>query len=562
MEFSTIDIAILVIYLIGMVGFGIWLGIKDKSTTSADYFLASKSLPWWAVGGSLIAANISAEQFIGMSGSGYAVGFAIAAYELMAAITLLIVAKFFLPIFINKEIYTMPQFLEKRFDTRVRTGLAFFWVLLFVFVNITSVLYLGSLALEQIIGIPLTYAIIGLSIYSASFSVTGGLKAVALTDVVQVVVLIFGGLVASYMVLNAVSDGSGILRGLNMLVEKAPEKFDMILDKSNSEFINLPGISILIGGMWIANLYYWGTNQYIIQRSLACKSLQEAQDGTAAAGLVKIILPIIVVIPGIAAYVLGAEIAKPDQAYPWVISNYVGVGFKGIALAGLIAAIGSSVASIVNSASTIFTLDLYRPLFMKNDVAHNQNSSPLEYNNIKFTDNEETELVKVGKWSSFIFIVIGALIAPQLGSLGEAFQFIQEYTGFISPGILAIFILGLFWKKTSANAAFFGVLISLPLSIMLKFLPQLVDLKGLAFTGFSAFNKDSGLFEIPFLDRMGLSFILISLLMILISNKENKNDDPKAFYFDTSTYFKTSKAFNIMSLIVVGIVVAIYYIFW
>ena len=276
--------------------------------------------------------------------------------------------------------------------------------------------------------------------------------------------------------------------------------------------------------------------------------------------MVKIVLPLIVVIPGIAAYVLGAEITKADQAYPWVISNYVGVGFKGIALAALIAAIGSSVASIVNSASTIFTLDIYRPLFMKSDVERHQILTPLENNSGQLTVKEENKLVRVGKLSSLIFIVIGVIIAPQLGSLGEAFQFIQEYTGFISPGILAIFILGLFWKKTSTNAAFWGVLISLPLSMLLKFLPKFVDLSGLASVGFSAMNQD-GVFEIPFLDRMGISFLLISLIMMVISLKENKNNDPKAIYFEPA-YFKTSLAFNIMSFVVVAIVASIYIVFW
>ncbi|MBK9734654.1 MAG: sodium/solute symporter [Saprospiraceae bacterium] len=534
---SNLDIGIVAAWLVFMMSFGVWISYKSKGDTANDYFLASKSLPWWAVGGSLIAANISAEQFIGMSGSGFAVGFAIASYELMAAVTLLIVAKYFLPVFINKEIYTMPQFLEKRFDSRVKTGLAFFWVLLFVFVNITSVLYLGALALESIMGIPMLWAIIGLAIYSATFSVTGGLKAVALTDVVQVVALIFGGLVASYMVLDAV--GGGIIGGLTALVEKAPEKFDMILDKSNPEYANLPGISVLIGGMWIANLYYWGTNQYIIQRSLACKSLEEAQDGTAAAAMVKVILPLIVVIPGIAAYVLGAEISKSDEAYPWVISNYVGVGFKGIALAALIAAIGSSVASIVNSATTIFTLDIYRPLFMKRDVEHKQLLNANENDGQQLTVKENHHLVKVGKWTALICLVIGVVIAPSLGSLDQAFQFIQEFTGFISPGIVAIFLFGMFWKRTSTTAAFAAVLLSIPLSF-----------------GFKYFTPN-----IPFLDRMGLCFLLISLIMIVISISENKNDDPKAIYFDTSL-FKTSIKFNLMSGVVIAAVGAVYYFFW
>jgi SSS family solute:Na+ symporter len=534
---SNLDLGIVAAWIFFMMAFGVYISWKSKKETANDYFLASKSLTWWAVGGSLIAANISAEQFIGMSGSGYAVGFAIAAYELMAAITLLLVAKYFLPVFLKKEIYTMPQFLEKRFDARVRTGLAVFWVLLFVLVNITSVLYLGSLALEKIIGIPLLYAIIGLAIYSASFSVTGGLKAVALTDVVQVVALIFGGLVASFMVLEAV--GGGVVSGLVTLVEKAPEKFDMILDKSNPEYMNLPGISVLVGGMWIANLYYWGTNQYIIQRSLACKSLQEAQEGTAVAAVVKVILPIIVVIPGIAAYVLGAEISKADEAYPWVISNYVGVGFKGIALAALIAAIGSSVASIVNSAATIFTLDIYRPIFMKRDVERKEILNPLEQHSTQLTVQEEHHLVRVGKIASLISIVIGVIIAPSLGTLDQAFQYIQEYTGFISPGVLAVFVMGLFWKRTSTRAALVAVILAIPFSVGFKYLTP----------------------GIPFLDRMGLCFLLLCAIMAVISVMENKNDDPKAIYYEAD-WFKTSRLFNALSLFVILVVAAIYYFFW
>lgn len=534
---SDLDLIIVVVWIAFMMGFGIWISAKSKNDTANDFFLASKSLPWWAVGGSLIAANISAEQFIGMSGSGYKVGFAIAAYELMAAITLLIVAKYFLPIFIRKEIYTMPQFLEKRFDDRVRTGLAIFWVLLFVLVNITTVLYLGSLALEKIIGIPMMYAIIGLAIYSASFSVTGGLKAVALTDVVQVVALVLGGLVASVMVLEAV--GGGVLEGLATLVEKAPDKFDMILDKSNPEYMNLPGISVLIGGMWIANMYYWGTNQYIIQRSLACKSLGEAQEGTAAAAVVKVLLPLIVVIPGIAAYVLEAPIEKPDQAYPWVISEYVGSGFKGIALAALIAAIGSSVASIVNSAATIFTLDIYRPWLMKRDVERKQLLNANEEHSQQLTVQEEHHLVRVGKWASLVAIIVGVLIAPSLGTLDQAFQYIQEYTGFISPGVLAIFVMGLFWRKTSTNAALTAVFLAIPFSVGFKYLTP----------------------QIPFLDRMGLCFLLLCAIMAFISLRENKNDDPKAIYYESS-WFKTSTRFNVLSLIVVAAVAWIYIRFW
>lgn len=505
-----------------MIGIGIYLSRRGKQENAQDYFLASRSLPWWAVGGSLIASNISAEQFIGMSGSGYVVGMAIAAYELMAALTLVIVAKYFLPIFLKKGIYTMPQFLEVRYDRRVRIGLAVFWVLLFVFVNITSVLYLGGLALQNIMGIPMIWAVIALALYAATFSIFGGLKAVVWTDVIQVVVLIFGGLLASIMVLNAM--GGGFFSGLTTLMERAPEKFDMILDRSNPEYINLPGISVLIGGMWIANIYYWGTNQYIIQRALAAKSLNEAQMGTAFAAFIKILLPLIVVIPGIAAFVLGADIQKPDEAYPWVLNNYVSVGFKGLAFAALIAAIGSSLSSIVNSASTIFTLDIYKTLVMKEEES---------------TPRSEKQLVKIGKIASAISLVLGVIVAPLLGNLDQAFQFIQEYTGFISPGVVAVFLFGFFWKRTSANAALWAIILSIPLSMAIKYVMP----------------------DFPFMDRIAVVFLINCLVLIIISMIENKSADSKAITFEKGL-FHTSALFNVAAIGISCILAAIYAIWW
>ncbi|MBP6694816.1 MAG: sodium/sugar symporter [Saprospiraceae bacterium] len=533
-QLTTLDITIVISWLVFMMAFGLIVSYRSKKKTANDYFLASNSIPWWAVGGSLIAANISAEQFIGMSGSGYALGFAIAAYELMAAITLILVAKFLLPVYINKKIYTMPQFLEERYNKNVRTGLAIFWVLLFVFVNITSVLYLGSLALESITGISLIYCIIMLAIYAATFSITGGLKAVVWTDVVQVIALVLGGLVATYGVLQAV--GGGLWEGLMALIDKAPEKFDMIIEKGKTmipdgkggtkdAYMDLPGISVLIGGMWIANLYYWGNNQYIIQRALASKSLDEAQKGAAFAAFIKVFLPLIIVIPGIAAYVLGAQLEKSDQAYSWVLNNHVGTGLKGITLAALIAAIGSSVAAMVNSTSTIFTLDIYRHFFMKKASSE---------------EAGQDTLVRVGKISALVALIIGVIVAPSLGTLDQAFQFIQEFTGFISPGVVAIFLLGMFWKKTSARAAFYAVLISIPLSTAFKFLTP----------------------GIPFIDRMGLCFLIIVALMMLVSYMDNKNnDDEKAIHF-TTDMFKTSNTFNIMALIITLMVAFLYYTFW
>ncbi len=513
--FSNLDIIIFAAYLIAMLCIGIYLSRKGKNDSTADYFLASKALPWWAVGGSLIASNISAEQFIGMSGSGYVVGMAIASYELMAALTLVLVAKFFLPVFIKHNIYTMPQFLELRYDRRVRLCLGVFWLLLFVFVNITSVLYLGGLAVQNITGISLVWAVVGLALYAASFSIFGGLKAVVWTDVIQVVVLLFGGILAAVLVLQAV--GGGVFSGLAELYEKAPEKFDMILDKSNPEYMNLPGISVLVGGMWIANTYYWGTNQYIIQRSLAAKSLGEAQLGTIFAAFIKLLLPLVVVVPGIAAFVLGADIIKNDEAYPWVLNNYVSTGFKGLAFAALIAAIGSSLSSIVNSASTIFTLDVYALL--------NKEKS-------------EKQLVGIGKITSALCLIVGVIVAPLLGNLDQAFQFIQEYTGFISPGVVAIFILGIFWKKATANSAFIAILLSIPLSMAIKaFLPQ-----------------------IPFMNRMGIVFLLSVAVMIVVSLVQS---DSKVQGLDLSKdLFRTSGLFNVLTLVIIGILAAFYALLW
>ncbi len=316
MNFSTVDLVIFIGYCCLIVAVGLWVSREKKGheKDSKDYFLASKSLPWWAIGASLIASNISAEQFIGMSGSGFALGLAIASYEWMAAATLLIVGFFFLPIFLKKGIYTMPQFLESRYDNRVRIAMAIFWLFLYVFVNLTSVLYLGALSIETIMGIPFLYAVIGLAVFAMLYSIYGGLKAVAWTDVIQVVFLMLGGLATTYLALQLVGDGNA-LDGFALLRREAPNHFHMIFEKGQmmipdgkggvrDAYLDLPGLSVLIGGMWIANLSYWGCNQYITQRALAAKNLNQAQLGIIFAGFLKVLMPLIVVIPGIAAFVL------------------------------------------------------------------------------------------------------------------------------------------------------------------------------------------------------------------------------------------------------------------
>ena len=548
MNLEILDIIILVIYAALILGVGLYMS-RSKSgeeKSSEDYFLASKSLPWWAIGASLIAANISAEQFIGMSGSGFAIGLAIASYEWMAALTLIIVGKYFLPIFIEKGLYTIPEFLEKRYNSEVKSVLAVFWVALFVFVNLTSVLYLGGTALDTIMGTGdgsiVIYCIIGLALFAAAYSLYGGLSAVAWTDVIQVVLLVVGGLITTIIALNNVTDEGGFFSGLSYIYDKVPEKFNMILAPSDKGYSDLPGIAVLVGGMWIANIYYWGFNQYIIQRTLAAKSLDESQKGIVFAAILKMIIPLIVVIPGIIAYVMYSENPEVssaftsadggvmnDKAYPWLISTFIPTGLKGLILAALAAAIVSSLASMLNSTSTIFTMDIYKPLINK--------------------DASEKQLVSVGRISGLIALIIAIFIAPVLGGIEQAFQFIQEWTGVVSPGILAIFILGLFWKKTSARSAIMGAIFSIPIALFFKVAPK----------GWSTMAIYP---DIPFMHQMGLTFLLTAIVMLIISHIDNKGkDDDKGIPLSTDL-FNTSPIFNALSFAVILMLVALYAIFW
>ncbi len=546
-HFGFWDYFIFIAYAVLILGVGLWVSRDKKGhqKTAEDYFLASKSLPWWAIGASLIAANISAEQFIGMSGSGFALGLAIASYEWMAAITLIIVGKFFLPIFIEKGLYTIPEFVEKRFSTNLKTILAVFWIALYVFVNLTSVLYLGSLALETVMGIPMVYGVIGLALFAAAYSLYGGLSAVAWTDVIQVIFLVLGGLATTYFALNMVSGGEGMISGLEIIYEKAPERFAMIFDESSPFYKSLPGIGVLLGGMWVANLYYWGFNQYIIQRALAAKSLKEAQKGILFAAGLKLIIPLIVVIPGIAAYVmvndpdimarLGAAglknlptLEQADKAYPWLL-QFLPTGLKGVAFAALAAAIVSSLASMLNSTSTIFTMDIYKQYINKNA--------------------SDKSTVNMGRISAAVALAVACIMAPLLGGIDQAFQFIQEYTGVVSPGILAIFILGLFWKKTTNKGAIVGALVSIPIAMYFKVAPK-------------GWSENALFVDVPFLDQMGYTAILTMIVIAIVSwVQHNGKDDEKGIPL-SKQLFKTGPVFNIGAFAVMIILVVLYAAFW
>ena len=519
MQISTIDIVIFIVYCLSILFVGLYVSRtkKGEKKDTGDYFLAGRGLAWWAIGASIISSNISAEQFIGMSGSGFAIGLSIAVYEWIAALGLMIVAKFFVPIFLEKKIYTMPQFLEQRFDGRVKTVMAFFWLLVFVFINLTSILYLGALTIEKVVGVDLWIGILCLALFAGVYSIYGGLKAVALTDVIQVVFLVGGGLATTYIALNLLGAGDGLIKGCSNLYNQAQDKFHLILDKSHPSYKDLPGLSVIIGGLWVANLYYWGCNQYIIQRALAAKSVKEAQHGMIFAGFIKLALPLLVVIPGIAAFALNAPLEKSDEAYPWLLTNILPTGLKGIALAALAAAIVSSLASMMNSISTIFTLDIYRSYFRKNAT--------------------QKELVTTGRWVCFISLMIAVVTAPMLSGLDQAFQYIQEFTGFISPGALSIFLAGFFYKRATANGALAAALGTFVFSLLFKFLFP----------------------ELPWMDRMGLVFLLCCGLIMLMGSRKKAAERELGLSWEM---FRTTPLFNILSFIIIIILVTFYVMWW
>jgi SSS family solute:Na+ symporter len=520
MQLATLDLVIIALYAVGLFTLAQWISREPAGHTkdSSEYFLASKTLPWWAIGASLIAANISAEQIVGMSGSGFAIGLAIASYEWMAAITLVIVGKWFLPIFLKNQIYTMPQFLEQRYGTRIRTLMAVFWLGLYIFVNLTSILWLGSIAMTKVAGVDQTLALAGLGLFALIYQLRGGLRAVAMTDIIQVSLLVLGGLMVSWLTLNEISGGAGAVAGFSTLLERAPGHFHMILDSMHPYYKDLPGLSVLIGGMWIANLSYWGFNQYIIQRALAAKSLQEAQKGVMFAAYLKLLMPVIIVLPGIAAVVLAPDLAKPDEAYPTMM-RLLPSGIAGLVFAALIAAIIASTASKINSIATIFTLDVY-----------NKIGEP----------KSETRLVLVGRITAAVSILLAIATArPLLGSFDQAFQYIQEYTGFFTPGIVVIFMLGLFWKRATEAGALAATLGSFAFSLILKALwPSL-----------------------PFMDRMTVVFLLALALAIVISLA--RPADAASNRVDTAhVSYGTSASFNAAGMGVIAILAALYVTWW
>lgn len=638
--FRTVDLVIVLVYLAVLISLGLFLGRNKKGhqKSASDYFLAGNSLTWWAVGASLIAANISAEQFIGMSGTSYADGIATAAYELMAAVTLVVIGKFLLPVMLKRKIFTIPQFLRERYTDGVGLAFSILWLFLYVFVNLTSVAWLGALAIEQILGLQGATLVIGsfsismrmvivllLFIIAGIYSIYGGLASVAWTDVLQVFFLVGGGLVTAYFALRAVGDGAGALAGLNNLFADLTSgehlndsHLHLVIQESHgaSAFANVPGIAAVVGGVWLTNLGYWGFNQYIIQKGLAAKSVDEAQKGLVFAGFLKILIPFIVVLPGICAYYISlrpellsglqGSINVADDAYPWLVRNFTPTGVKGLTFAALSAAIISSLASMFNSTSTLFTMDIYKKYINK--------------------DASDKKLVRVGRLTSLAALVIAAVaVEPLLGSLDQAFQYIQEYSGFIYPGIIVVFGLGLLWKRASSRAAVWTAIITIPLGVLFKIflggvpfqlragyifiillvffvLLSLVDKKFVAvelpeqkdretmvkwarrmgFAGlffvvlalvvivWGALLPDSATPEnnfVAYLNDIGFqAFIFFGVLVggqaiWLYSDARDKKADPKALPVDLKL-FHTSKSYNVWAAVICALVAALYIILW
>lgn len=538
------DYLVFLTYFVLVVGYGYWVYQRKRNpeTNTTDFFLAEGSLTWWAIGASLIASNISAEHFIGMAGSGFAMGLAISSYEWIAAATLVIVAAYFIPIYLRNHIYTMPQFLAQRYSDTVSTILAVFWLVVYVLVNLTSILYLGAIAIESLAGLSFTVCTIGLAVF-AIFITLGGMKVIGYTDVVQVVVLVIGGLVVTYLALELVADKSGttgVWNGLVSLRERADSHFHMYFEKGHPHYLELPGLSLVLGGMWINNLYYWGCNQYIVQRALGA-DLKTARSGILFAAFLKLLIPIIVVIPGIAAFVLyqegtfqaamtdGAGLVKPDHAYP-VLMNLLPAGMKGLAFAALTAAVVASLAGKSNSIATIFTLDLYRKYVAP--------------------DASERQLVRVGRWAVVVSFAIAIALAPLLRSLDQVYQYIQEYTNFITPGIFTIFLMGFFWKRATNRAALTVALLTIPLSVLLKFWPDVTALFGTAAD------------PIPFLHRTMWVFCLDMVLMVVVTLTDPASHTPARTVTVERSMFRLTPSFVAGSVGIFAILAVLYTLFW
>jgi len=460
------DISLFLLFILTVVVFSMYKSRHEKNTE--DYFLAGRGLKWYVIGFSIVAANISTEQFVGMSGqSAGNIGLAVSGYQLLGAVAIIFVALFFLPRFLRAGIYTMPEYLEYRYNAGARGIMALYTLIIYVAVTITAVLYSGGLTLYTIFGIKLTHAVWMIGAVAALYTAWGGLKAVAWADLLQGSGLLIGGLVT--MILGFIAVG-----GIGPFLEGSADRLHMILPADHPE---LPWTVLLIG-LWIPNFYYCGLNQFIVQRTLAARSLRQGQLGIIFAASLWLLVPFAIVFPGIMAVQLyGKNLATPDQAYPLLIRELIPSGVRGLLFAALAGAVISSLASMLNSASTIFTMDLVKRHWKK--------------------EASQKFLLTTGRSATLTFVLAGCLLAPQLNDpkFGGVFTYIQEFQGYISPGILAAFVFGFIFKKAPPMAGVTALILSAPIYGLLQW----------------------RLGQVAFLNRMAITFVFICFIMGLIT---------------------------------------------
>lgn len=492
MHITTLDLIIFAGYLLSVMAVGILASRKREAAD--DYFLAGRNLTWWVIGGSLIAANISTHHFIGMSGQAFTIGLAIASYEWLAAIALILYGKFFLPYYLKTRITTMPEFLENRYNVHVRVVFAVISLIGYVFIELAVVLYTGSLAMQSMFGLPLIYGLAILCFIGGGYTIYGGLKSVAFTDIIQVAVLIAGGLAVTIVGLIKVGKADPMFAdtlfgGFQALLHGSPEKFHMVQSYNHPD---LPWIGVFFGGLWLANIFYWGCNQFITQRTLAARNVWHGQMGVVFAGYLKLLVPVLVVLPGIIAFRLydpqtglshqEFALSKGDLAFPTLVKLLLPSGISGLVMAGLMGAVMSTIASLLSSSSSIFTFDVYQR-YLSKDAGHQQ-------------------LIRVGRITAFSVLIIATIFGYYLRDLAAIFRYIQKFWSIAWPAITAVFLAGFFYKRANGRGSLIA-LIAGPVWAVL----------------FTVMESAEMLPPLAFLNRAIIDFLFCCLIIWLFRNR-------------------------------------------
>ena len=555
MPHFSLDTIVFGIYLLVVATVGVLASRKKEE--SDDYFLASRNLTWWIIGGSMIAANISTHHFIGMSGRAYEIGLAIASFEWMAAIALVLYGKFFLPYYLKTKITTMPEFLERRFSGKVRFAYAIISLIGYIVIELAVVLYTGSLAIREVFGLPLVWGLVILCVIGGGYTIYGGFKAVAYTDIIQVTVLILGGLTVMLLGLHKVGVllpeyGPSVFGGFKAILAGSPEKFHMVRPWDDPE---LPWVGVFFGGMWLANIFYWGCNQFITQRTLAARDVWHGQMGVIFAGFLKLLVPVLVVLPGIVAFrlynpesgLLKAEciLTKGDLAFPTLVKQLLPTGFTGLVMAGLMGCVMSHIASMMSASSSILTFDIY-----KNYVKRNATSA---------------ELVRFGRITSLLVLLAATFVGYFLRDLKAIFVYIQEYWSIAYPSVCALFLAGFFYKRATARGALIAVIAGPAWALVVTALEKTAMLPHVPYLTVWVGDAATGHYLIPFLSRAGIDFVFAFTILWAFRNRTDTIPEQaivdRSFAPEVVAYMKTIpwwKSFGFWGTVLVLCVVALY----